>query len=544
MDVRKEKSVGVRPVAAALFILILIFSGFVRTVWIDLRPLHNDEGVNHFFIEGMKQSGYYNYSHENYHGPSYFYLTRFLTACLGEGELGLRSSAVLMGVACILVLALLRKSEGWGFVLVTSGLLACSSSLVFFSRYAIHEALFVFAGALLAFSLYLWWLTQKTGYFYSGGLGLALLITTKETFIITLFCLFLSFLALGRWRATARALWTQRAALCGGLLLCVGLVVFIFTGGLQWSGGLREMFLAVPQWIGRNESDVGHFKPFLYYTQILLGPEAVSIVALPIVALKPLFASAHELWRIQIFGDLAALLPARMDGWLKTPIGSEPYLALAILLPVGWLAACRRRWAAFGSDSFALGRFLGVWTISSFLVYGLVSYKTAWLVINISYPANLFLGWCLWRLGSASRWGRFSGSAAYALVLSACVYFCYVFNFGNAYGKDNPFVYVHTRQGMLDLASDIKQYLLKHPQAKILIGVPQYWPLPYYLRDLKDRVGYLTVKDPKDYKDSNDILIVDAAMRQELPGFSWKYYRLSDVQESRTFFRRGERVGK
>ncbi len=115
------------------------------------------------------------------------------------------------------------------------------------------------------------------------------------------------------------------------------------------------------------------------------------------------------------------------------------------------------------------------------------------------------------------------------------------YNFSVPYGNSNPYSYVHTRDGMLRMVDDLKAYMKKHPDAGVLVGVGGYWPLPYYLRDLQ-KIGYERITEPESRADRYDVLILDSTVAWENPGWLRKYYRLSDVQESNTYFRRGTKA--
>ena len=66
-------------------------------------------------------------------------------------------------------------------------------------------------------------------------------------------------------------------------------------------------------------------------------------------------------------------------------------------------------------------------------------------------------------------------------------------NFINYDNDDQYYVYVyaHTRRGTLDLVKNIEQIAADHEGTStgITIVSPDYWPLPWYLRNY-DRVGY------------------------------------------------------
>lgn len=499
-------------VPAMIGLAVLLAALWVRIYQIDLRPLHNDEAVNHYFIQQISAQGYYPYSHENYHGPSYFYLTYGLVELFGDQELGLRLSAILVGTLLVPIAWLMLQPVGILAAFLAATLTAFSSSLVFYARYAIHESLFLLATALLALAITRWWRSHHTAWIYLGGIALGLLIATKETFIIAGFSLTVATLMLGDWATTWQELARKRNIICASLILTIILIALFFTGGFQWYGGLREMFLAVPQWIGRNESDTGHFKPWLYYIHILISPKV---------------------------GPWLNELGLPFGHWLQAERGAEPYLALLLVLPLGWLLLKpRQALRVFTQPEYALGRFLTVWSLSAFLVYSFVSYKTAWLVINISFPALLALTWWLVNLSRINRFTTWLGVALASGIVALTAWHSWYFNFKHTYGRPNPYSYVHTHSGMLQLVSDIENYLKHNPDARILVGVKQYWPLPYYLRNYRGQLGYLHTNNPNQYSNEYQVMILDNTVDWDNPTWGKNYYRLSDAQESHTYFRR------
>lgn len=487
----------------------IMLVGVILRCWdIANRPLHNDEGVNYFFIESIRREGFFRYSHENYHGPTYFYLTALFTFLFGDSEFGLRSSAIVAGIGVMALPLLLRKLESDLFVLIATALVALSSSLVFYSRYAIHETFFLFSGGLLALSMYRWRMLGKTVDIYAAFLALGLLIATKETFIVSLACIGLSFVLIGLEREQLRRFLEQKEHFVMGSVLMSAVIVLCFTGGLQWSGGLEEMFKAVPQWLGRNKSDTGHFKPFGYYLSVFKTAEPQVFLWLPIL------------------------------------------LGMLIFDP-------RRLGRIAGERLGLLTRFLLFWTLSAWLIYSLINYKTPWLIISITFPASLLCAWLLAELIENGRSFHKAAWAAAGLTLVCAAYYSWRFVFSIPYTNFNPYSYVHTSKGMLDLREALNKYEKSQPIKRILVGVEQYWPMPYYLKPWADRglVEYMNITD--DYlhggrggtKDPNQVwselrgkysvLIVNRDKVWEDPVWARVYYRLSDVQESQTYFLRG-----
>jgi len=512
-----------------IFTAILIIACVVRVYNIDYRPLHNDEGVNYFFFDNIRRDGYYKYSHENYHGPSYFYLSTFMTGAsmLGTSEFGMRSSAIFIGLLSILLVLLLRCYVGNIFTLFAAGCLAIASSLVFYSRYAIHETLLCFAGAWLAFSMYAWWRDGKLRHVYQMGLALALLITTKETFIISLFTIFWAFVSLGHYKLIWQRLRVQWQHFLWSSLVMSVIVVFTFSGGLQWMGGVREMFLAVPQWVGRNTSDVGHFKSYWYYCVMLFGSELMDLF--------------NELFSLELGTKMHLTKSTRSEIHLLF-VFLIPLIELAVLQVWKWCRCGRVRCAIYAENLKKtyfrpnFFRFCLVWSVLAFLVYSYVDYKTPWLVINITFPFNLALACILSHV--VKQYGKVFGTGICSLVLALSLFNMWKYNFkvGFEYGRENPYSYTHTSQGMLDVVGMIDTYRKTHPDLRVLVGVKSYWPLPYYLRNF-GVLGYEHTQNPDNRKNNYDVLIVDNWIRWSNSDWVSEYRRLSDVQETNVYFK-------
>ena len=274
------------------------------------------------------------------------------------------------------------------------------------------------------------------------------------------------------------------------LLVSVFLVFLIFSGGMQWSGGIREMFLAVPQWISRNDSDVGHFKPAIYYTKILLETEPILLLG---------FAVA-----------LIATLLHFIPGF---------------------------KWSEFDIKK-SWGLYVSFWSLGIYVFYSALNYKTPWLILNITVPACFAAAWWLSEL--AKKKMLLKVCAILLIAASAALNFYNTFNFTfvNPYGAGNPFSYVHTSSGMIELVDDIEKYFANKEGGRVLIGTGHYWPLPYYLKDRKYKVDYQNTEDPSKISDKYDVVVINNTINWDYKPRSRRYYRLSDVQESYAYFRR------
>jgi uncharacterized protein (TIGR03663 family) len=174
--------------------------------------------------------------------------------------------------------------------------------------------------------------------------------------------------------------------------------------------------------------------------------------------------------------------------------------------------------------SFAL--FAALWAFGLIAAYSLIAYKTPWLALNFIVPLALISGsafeWFYeelgnWEVSKTARWCILAGILLVAIgPLPGVVRFfeqkelhaktfipgyqTIDLNFIN-YDNDNRYyvyVYAHTRRETLKLVDEISRLAQRTHQGTetgITIVSPDYWPLPWYLRDYK-RVGYFGHMNP------------------------------------------------
>src|SRR5262244_1628589 len=171
---------------------ILTVAAIVRLVELTLKPLHHDEGVNGSFLTSLFRNGYYRYDPSNYHGPSLYYFAWITTTLnsLFYGKQGLstfaiRLTTVLFGVGVVWLLLCLRRELGSFGVLAAAALAAVSPGMVFFSRYFIHEILFVFFTLGVVVAILRFRRGSQPRYLMLAAASAALLGATKETWVIT-----------------------------------------------------------------------------------------------------------------------------------------------------------------------------------------------------------------------------------------------------------------------------------------------------------------------------------------------------------------------
>ncbi len=126
--------------------------------------------------------------------------------------------------------------------------------------------------------------------------------------------------------------------------------------------------------------------------------------------------------------------------------------------------------------------------------YSLVGYKTPWISLNFIVPLALTSGYALDVAYQKLReFGQPRLFILLAVLVSApCVYQMYELNFVHYDDDAYPYVYAHTRRelhAMLGEIDRISKRMGTGNDTGIAIVSPDYWPLPWYLRDYK-KVGY------------------------------------------------------
>lgn len=458
-----------------LFISLLFFLiVFSRFIFLDLRPLHHDEGVNYFFADNIAEGRGWRYDPTNYHGPLFFFVLALSFLFLGVSEFSLRFPAALFGIAMAVLPLFLRfkdeKFERYGKYLASVFLLL-SPSLLYYSRYSIHEVSFVLFSFIGVYLLSLILEKRDMSYLPYLALCLALLFTIKETVIIFFLVLFMMILANFKkvkeveFKEHYRIVWFS-------VFLFLFVYSLLFTNFFSYGQGFLDSFGAFMPWIERGMGEIGHDKPFYYYFFLILRYE----------------------------------------------------LPLLLLGLIGLASAWKK-------DIFSRG--VVIWFLLTFLVYSFISYKTPWLIINMTVPLGF-----LAVFGTAwlfEKRGKAFGGVVLALSILYLMYFSWMVNFAQPWQSSNSFAYVHTSGEALKLVGAVEEI-----DGKILIvfNESDYWPLPFYF-DQRE-VGYLSdLSDlaPEDYRKAfqdHKILIVQDRLFSpgDVPeGYSYEKHRLRDGVE-------------
>lgn len=482
-------------------VVILSVAALLRFYDLNLVPLHHDEGVNGNFLIRLVREGYYQYDPANYHGPTLYYFAalfpRILRTLFGvqtQNSVGLTTPAIrfipaLFGLGTVALILTLRRNLGTIATLSAAALLAISPGAVYLSRYFIHESQFVFFTLAIVVAGLKYYERANPTYLSLAALSVALLVATKETAIISVIVLGLALLLTyvygtlrgqthntakrkkGRSDSRSKGQQLSFVERAGGtaniaIWIVVAVAIFIIVNVLFYSSFFRNFPKGVWDAIKTFEfwSKTGkeaHGKPLTTYVWWLLLQES------PLILL----------------GAMGAML--------------------AVFKPTKTLAL-----------------FSGLWAFGLMAAYSLINYKTPWLSLSFIVPLSLCSGyafqWIYEEFGQMG-FGRAGQAVALGIVLILVTgsvpglvrayaqdkvhaatfipgYQTLDLNFRN-YDNDDPYyvyVYAHTRRDllrMLDEVERIAQRTHQGGQTGITIVSPEYWPLPWYLRDYT-RVGY------------------------------------------------------
>ena len=451
---------------------VLLAAAALRLVALGLKPMHHDEGVNGFFLMNLMRQGVYHYDPGNYHGPTLYFITLPLAYAADKLHVldswVLRSVTAAFGVGTVWLVLALRRRVGALGALAGAALVAVSPACVFYSRYFIHEALFVFFALGIVVAALRFYETGSAAYLLLASASAAMLFATKETAFISLGTLGLAWLTAFAWvrlaggaRARDHAQGGLRRfaaegnaplAVAGALALFAFLWVLFYSSFFTYSKGVFwDSFKAFDIWSKTGMSEF-HEKPAHTYVKWLWEEES------PILLLACAGASV-------------ALFERR-----------------------------KNRFAVFAS----------AWAFGLLAAYSLISYKTPWLVLSFVVPMCIAGGYALQKLDAWERAeGRARGAALaiLGLAVTVCLYQTVVLNFLKYDDDSFPYVYSHTRRGALDMIREVESVAARAGTGEPGVSVvsPEYWPLPWYFRD-NPRVGYTS--QVSSYYDPQTTLVV------------------------------------
>ena len=465
-------------------IAVLVEAAILRIYALTLRPIHFDEGVNGYFLVRLFRYNDYQYNPANFHGPALYYAGLISAYLFGLNTVAIRIVPAVFGIGTVWLVLRLKRRIGIISSLIATILLCVSPGAVYFSRYFIHESLFVFFTLWLIHTTFLYRETRKTVHFAYAAAACAFMFATKETTVLALPILagsYLLTLLITYWRTRKPAAENPDLATVspenqspgfskttGGwisalnrwarspgisiLTFITGAAVFylisitFFSSFYSNRNGILDAFKALRIWAGTGRS--AHFHVWYTYLWWLLREEA-------------------------------------------------PILILGF---AGMVISLKR-----GANRFS--HFCSIWCFGTLMTYSIIPYKTPWLILNMILPLSILSGIAAGALLKSIK-KPVLRLAALFLVLGAIGFSTYNMIDLNFYHYDDDsyaYVYAHTRRevkSLLGKVTNIARGTGEETDTTITVMAPDYWPLPWYFRNFKT-VGY-----PGQVCKSNDAVVI------------------------------------
>jgi uncharacterized protein (TIGR03663 family) len=433
---------------------VLWIGAMLRMSDLGLKPLHGDEGVNGLFLLSLFREGIYRYNPANYHGPSLYYfalvsssINHLLSGKEGPSTLAIRMVPVVFGIGLIGLLLTFRGRLGDMGTLTAAGLVAFSPGMVYLSRDFIHETLLGFFTLWLVVWGLRFWDTKKSNHLLLGSLAASLMICTKETAPISLFALTVA--------AAIALVWVRQyrdlsAAEFGGWARLTWLAVASFALFLTCS------FLFFSSFFGNYPQGVRDaVTTYTYWTRTGMTQQTA-----------PWYT--YVLW----------LLREEAPIFILSAIGTG-------------MALVQRR------NRFAV--FAGIWAFVLLAAYSVIPYKTPWVMLNMIVPMSIVSGAGV--QGFRDYFAEHHGGkltqlfpvALSVVALAICFYQSVQLSFFHYDDDRYVYPYAQTRRGVLNHLAGVRG----GNQTHVAMLTPDYWPLPWYLRDYRN-VAYFGKVTPTD----------------------------------------------
>ncbi len=429
---------------SAIFLLCV----FIRVFRLEEKPMHVDEAVHAVKFGYLLENNYYRYNPVEYHGPTLNYFTLIPVWILGEKtiaevtETTLRLVPVFAGLV-LLSLLLLLKNMGKDFLLTAIILTGFSSLIVFYNRYYIQESLLVsfsFSGLILGYKFLK---DKKPGLLILSSIFFALALASKETFIITVFAIIVSYFVL--WFINRNILNVVSVNLKTVLVFAGTFIItslLFFASFFSNPAGAVDALLTFTNYFTKAGSNAEHTQPFYYYFTL------VSF--------------------------------ANIDGLFYSE------LIIIIFFIFGLSRVFTRSNSSTEGIDFI--KFISVVTLVLIIVYSVIPYKTPWTMMSFWQGMILIAAFGFAELKKFIPKFYWNLTVAFiAVFLFAQAYFNSVVYSSN---PENPFVYSHaendikTVEPLLTKVTAVQNEYLNTP-IYVAASNSDYWPLPWYLRKFK-----------------------------------------------------------
>ncbi|MGH8020894.1 MAG: flippase activity-associated protein Agl23 [Opitutaceae bacterium] len=460
---------------------ILVAAFLLRFADLGGKPIHADESVHAWKVGELLGSGDHRYDPAEYHGPTLHYLGAIVANLAGENSslsLQIRTLRLIpaaAGVALVALTLCLAPMIGRAAALAAAGFTATSPLLVYYSRHFIQEPLFILFTAAAWLSAFLALKTGRLTWAVLAGASFGLVIATKETWVLV---------AAAGMVALAVVAWRRRSALAEAgvrrriqktttafAAACAVVTIAFYSAFFTDFGALFDFVRGLVIGAGRSAGGI-HDKPWHAYFGMLVWNQ-----------------SGGRTWT-----ELPIIIFAIVGGWFLL----------------------RRRPDAQTDDGGA--RFWGAYAVALAAAHTLIPYKIIWLACGFWHGFSVLAGWGAAELGRRNRSVLARGATVGAAIA------CFAF-LGRAAWRAavklpayprNPYAYVTTSTDIERLHPRLEAIAKTMPEGRsmtIKVGLEEYWPLPWLLRDFPSAGFWLG--PPTDW--NADVLLVSPEVFSKIP---------------------------
>ncbi len=499
-------------------VIVTAIAVFWRFWQLDLKPLHHDEGVNSFFLTTLFREGVYKYDPANYHGPDLYYFALAASKMFGLNTYSIRGSVAIFGVLTVVLAFFLKNYIGRIGSLAAALFITFSPGMIYISRYFIHELSFVFFSFGIVLGVLFFIEKRKAGAFAIGTMTLVLLICFLPTtlnlatlitqdnvsliwavrlglFAVEAVLVFLIMRMILAWNDGA-PIYLLLASASAVMLFATKETAFITIGTLLiavvsvWLW--RKIYGAINGAPAANELEPVELT-WRVFRERLGDSNDILLIVLACICL---FSYLGILFFSSFFTYPEGLGKAFEAYAIWTKTGSKDHTQNGTYAYFRWLFKIESPILIFSSIGFMIALvkarhrfalFAGFWAFGLLAAYSIIPYKTPWLALSFTLPMCLVAGYGINELLVARGTAlKIVGGVSLFLAVGVLGYQAYDLNFLRYDDDSMPYVYAHTRRGFLDLIEEIERYADKSGKGKdasIEIVSPDYWSMPWYLRD-------------------------------------------------------------
>ena len=461
-------------------VILLLF----RFYDLGARPPHHDEGVNGWFVDGIFDRGYYIYDPQNYHGPLYFYILAVFEKVFGRSLIVLRIPTVIFGSLISFTPFLFRKWLGRYGTWIVALVFTVSPALIFYSRYAIHETLFVLASIFFFY----YWLKVKEENFtpknrWGFGLSLAAMVSLKENFVLYGASLVIAEAILSYFTKKKPFPFDKKFRVGLGISIFIALscIVILFTGFFQDVNGIPNFFKAFVLWFDTGEKGNGHQKPFWYWIQLMAKLEWPGLFGL---LLTPL-----------VFFKFKKVKSAKFKFIVPNEIKLVAVMSFILLL-----------------------------------LYSVVSYKTPWCLLGFYWGLVFVMGFWLGRWFESMKKGLKRGVVLllFGSGLFVSLYQSYDVAYLHPDQEGHYYIYGQTFHDMMVPLNEILAKAQAKPDLRKTVRIQIIssftWPMPFVLGEFK-QTGYYGDTNAPPVLDGDEIIMDQSYEAKLFPRIKGDYIR-------------------